>query len=116
VTESEFWDSLEFRVCREFDAMPECQKRGLWCDGFLPRTYKVTKRRPYIAGTAWIGIGPRHQEQWEFVLLLGQAADRPGSILWDELLPAENRTGWVTVDLEEKKLVMEPRRAVRGAP
>lgn len=67
MTEAEFWNSLEFRVCRELDGMPECQKRGLWCDGFIPRTYKVTKRKPHVVGMAWIGIGPCHQEEWELV-------------------------------------------------
>ena len=107
---------MEFRVCRELDGIPACQKLGLWCDGFIPQTYKVTRRKPHVHGTVWIGIGPLDQEEWEFTLLLGQACDCPEQIPWAELLPPENRTKWLTVDLEKKQLVIEPRRAIRESP
>lgn len=65
-----------------------------------------------MLGRAWIGIGPSHQEPWDFTLLLGRSFDSPGDIDWAALLPPPDVTRWLTVDPNRKHLTIEPAVAV----
>ena len=65
--EADFWPRLEHRLCHEFAGMPVEDQRRFWCDGFIPREYRVTGRRPRIVGKAWICIG-NMQFEWDFTL------------------------------------------------
>ncbi len=109
--EADYWVSLEFRVCREFAGMPENRVRFLWCDGFIPERYFLDGPSPRITGRAWIGNGPR-QDEWIFTLFLNQTFGSPREIEWQRLLPPENVTRWLAVDLPGKRIQVEPAATV----
>src|SRR4051794_35108819 len=77
VDESDYWARLEYRVCHELDGLRHTVARPNWCDGFVPSRYILSGHSPRILGRAWMGIGPRYQEQWEFTLLLGRPFGSP---------------------------------------
>jgi hypothetical protein len=111
VTESDFWTSLEFRLCREFDGFPENDIRFLWCDGFTPEEYLLEEEPRRITGRAWIGSCPK-EEQWEFTLIMNHPAHSHSSIRWEILLPRESVTGWLSIDLPRKRIQIDPVSAV----
>lgn len=114
MTETEFWARLEYRVCREFAGQSDRALRHVWCDGFLPREYHLEGPHPRIAGRAWIGNGPR-QSEWEFVLFLPRACDSVEGIDWAALLPPDNVTNWLALDVPGERLQIDPAAAVPDA-
>ena len=69
MSETYFWVSLEFRLCREFAGLPERCYQYFWCDGLIPSQYLLDGPSPQITGRCWICNGPL-QDEWEFALLL----------------------------------------------
>src|SRR5882724_10024282 len=110
MTESDFWPALEYRVCRELEGMDD-ERRSLWCDGFIPDEYHLEDTEPRITGRAWIGRGPDRQEAWPFRLDLDAPAHGKDSIHWEELLPAEEQTAWLAVDVERRTVRISPHLA-----
>jgi len=84
MTEAEFWQKLEYRVCREFAGMEHQDAPFFWCDGFIPKEYFVDNPLPRITGLSWIGSAPK-QEQWAFELVLATATPRREDVTWDAL-------------------------------
>jgi hypothetical protein len=117
--ERDFWVALEFRICKEFASLQANHLRFLWCDGLIPDNYALDSNDPYIDGTAWMGgIGghpPSYQEQWGFRLLLGRHFRSISEIPWHTLLPEEDVTGWLTFDLKNKTMVINPSRRMNEA-
>ena len=74
MTEYEYFQNLEFRVCRELAGMQDDALRDWWCDGFVPDAFDVVGERCRITGRAWIGRDG--QTCWQFVLYLGRARPR----------------------------------------
>jgi hypothetical protein len=111
VSETDYWLALEYRVCDEFAGMADNNLRFRWCDGFIPEQYFLNGPSPRITGRAWICNGDR-QEEWTFTLFLNHALDSPQQIEWQRLLPPENATRWLGVDLSGKRIEVEPPAAV----
>lgn len=109
MTESDFWTSLEYRICSEMSGMRERSLKNHWCDG-LVATQLHLQGRPRITGMAW--FGETGQEEWGFTLYLRRRYRSRGEIVWATLLPGEYLTGWLEIDLKEKHLRMDPRAAV----
>ena len=109
--ETDYWVSLEYRLCREFAGMTNWNLRHLWCDGFIPERYHLGDSEPRITGCAWICHGER-QEEWKFTLFLPRQFDSRDAIDWSALLPAENVTRWLALDLVGKRIQIEPSAAV----
>jgi hypothetical protein len=111
--ESEFWLRLEYRVCEEISGLKQKEHRRFWCDGFLPSWYDLAEPSPQISGRVWMGIGGgTAQEEWEFVLLLRGPIESRETISWSALLPAADRTRWLSMDVVAKRLIIEPGVAV----
>jgi hypothetical protein len=109
--EDEFWIALEFRVSGEFPGMADKQLRHFWCDGFIPEQYLLDDLMPRIVGRAWI-VDDQRQENWEFTLFLNQSYALRTDIDWFALLPADNVTCWLALDLPGKRIQIEPVAAV----
>jgi hypothetical protein len=107
--EEDFWDALEFRVCREMDKIPMCKRLGLWCDGFNPQLYLLHHSSSEITGNVWIGFGRRKQEEWKFRLFLPPSSSSPSGVAWPNL-PQEEVTGWLGVNATKKELKLDLRR------
>jgi hypothetical protein len=113
--EPAFWVELEYRVSREFAGMRDNQLRFFWCDGFVPGQYRVGESNPRIAGMAWI-VRDQIQEEWEFTLFLPHPVTSRDEIAWQQLLPPENATKWIAVDVEAKRIQLEPIAAIPDEP
>lgn len=94
--------------------MPDNHLRFLWCDGLEPETYLFDQNPPRITGRAWIGNGPKEDQmhRWSFTLLLPPTAASHDLIDWASLLPADNTTRWLSIDLENRLLEIDPAAAV----
>jgi hypothetical protein len=90
--------------------MEEQERRSLWCDGFLPERYVLEGAAPHITGVAWICKGS-WQQPWEFRLDLGGPVRSKDNIPWEELLPAEDLTAWLAVDVEGRRIRVSPHLA-----
>jgi hypothetical protein len=109
--EEDYWLSLEFRISREFPGMADERLQHFWCDGFTPRQYFLDGPEPRIVGHAWI-CEDQHQQEWEFTLFLRRPDASRESIHWPSLLPGENVTCWVAMDIEGKRIQIEPGAAI----
>jgi hypothetical protein len=87
--------------------------RSLWCDGFIPEVYWLDEPTPQITGHAWICTGPK-QDRWKFTLLLHQAVRTREEISWSALLPPDDVTGWLGVDLDHRRIRITPPQAVEA--
>jgi hypothetical protein len=114
VTESDYWGRLEYRVTSELAGIDEYRRLGLWCDGFIPDVYELEVDVPQVSGTAWVCPG-QDQQAWRFALLLPARCMGREAINWASLLPADDETGWLTLDLEGRYLEVEPGAAVKVA-
>jgi hypothetical protein len=108
--ESYFWQSLAFRVCREFTELPERRYRYFWCDGFAPSMY-ILHGPSRIIGRCWICNGAE-QAEWDFALVLPGPVGSREEIDWLALHPAENVTRWMCFDEERRYIEIEPAVAV----
>jgi len=106
MTEREFLNGLEMRICRELAGLKDKELCALWCDGLSAETFFPHELGTRIVGRAW--IGKDGQGKWEFELIVRRRIGAWEDVPWDELLPAEDVTGWMSVDLEGKILKMDP--------
>jgi hypothetical protein len=72
IDDKEFWTRLEYDASRWLEGLEDKTLRGLWIDGFLPDGIKDTKHGIDVEGTAWVGDGPRKQNQYRFVVSIPQ--------------------------------------------
>lgn len=91
--------------------MVDQQLRSLWCDGFLPEQYLLDDNRPRVTGRAWICKGLR-QEEWEFTFLLPKSVSSLNDVDWASLLPPENVTRWLSLNLTENRIEIDPAVAI----
>lgn len=111
MTQSEFWCALERRLNREFRGMTHRPYRFLWCDGFDPEAYELEGDSPCIRGKTWTEEGPG-ENLWTFRLILNGSCASIDEIDWESLLPQENMTHWLAVDLSGRSIEIEPAVAV----
>jgi hypothetical protein len=112
--ERTFWESLEFRICREFAGFKDGDLRANWCDGLVPDEYDLRSGQPAIRGMAYCGHSG--QERWRFTLLLGDDVGSRPDIDWTSLLPADDVTGWLTPRLRDRVLILDPLAACPDRP
>jgi len=107
--ETEYWRQLEHRVCREIDGLKAQEFRGYWCDGFIPDSFDMEHAR--ISGLVWMGIGGKNQESWHFSFHFENVCRRE-EIDWASLLPGENVTGWLSMNIHRKTMKITPQAAL----
>ncbi len=110
MTEQDFWVDLEYRVTTALALMNDKSLRSLWCDGFIPESYLPSE----IVGVAWIGRGSRHQERWQFQLVLPKAYESRVEVPWALLLPDASTTNWLNVDPVAKTIRLDSSIASAG--
>lgn len=117
MTESDYFGHLEYRICGELSGMRRKDLRRLWCDGVVATGFEVIDGRAQIVGWAFMfyDCSPRERirkEQitgyWDFVLLIGSESRDCASVEWDKLLPAPDVTGWLSLDFDSKKMIIDP--------
>ena len=108
MTETDYFGRLEMRVCRELAGVRQQELRGMWCDGFIPEEFAVVGQRCRMTGRVWVAWGGRRQECWTFALLLGGRTLGRDRVDWPAVLPAEDRTGWLSLDFNTKFMTIRP--------
>jgi len=109
--EKEFWSRLEYRICDEFRGMSEGNLSEYWCDGFSSAAYLHDDVDPKIIGSVWIVKG-QEQQSWKFELFMPKCFAAPANIDWSALLPPDDVTRWLAIDLQHRKIQIEPAAAV----
>ena len=111
MSEEDYWLHLEFRMESEFQGMSDKRLQHFWCDGFTPTQYFLDGPDHRIVGHAWI-VEEQDQQVWEFTLFLDRTFPSRDAIDWSALLPAEDVTCWVAMDIDGKRMQIEPAAAV----
>jgi hypothetical protein len=57
----------------------------------------------------------RTQDAWSFKFTLRSAVQRRANIAWDELLPPDDVSSWLAIDIARKRLAIDPADAVPDA-
>jgi hypothetical protein len=109
MTEDEFWAALEFRICRELSGMTDNALRHMWCDGIRGDIVCREGGPAYMAGTVW--IGKDGQTTMHFAMALPDNVGSTDGIRWSTLMPPENMTAWLSVDLKRKLVVIDLSKA-----
>lgn len=66
---------------------------------------------PRIEGCSWIADDRQMMELWKFTLFLDRQYNSRDEIDWTSLLPSDNVTRWMALDLPGKRLQIEPTAA-----
>ncbi|MEM1355108.1 MAG: hypothetical protein AAGC44_00745 [Planctomycetota bacterium] len=103
--EQDYWDSLEFRISREFAGTEKGKQESIWCDGLIPEHYLLGQLEPKITGVAWICHGP-NQGAWQFVLYLIGEPKLASDIEWESQLPSDEVTEWLSYEPDERRIVI----------
>lgn len=104
--EDDFWVRLEYRICAELREFGDRELRNNWCDGMNAEEYDLCPPQPAIRGRAW--CGPSGQEPWRFTLLVGPETRSRDEIDWSALLPSDQLTGWLSPNLRQRSMVIDP--------
>ena len=97
MTEDEFWSSLEYRICRELKGMDDKALRSMWCDGIRGHVVRPESGPAHIGGSIW--IGDDGQTEMQFTMALPEKFPVDDCVPWDDILPPENVTAWLAVDV-----------------
>jgi len=112
--EADYWEHLEYRVCRELRGLAQTALLSLRCNGFIPERYILDDPTPRVEGRVWIGVGSSSHQEWEFALLLPHPVRSRDEITWAALLPPEHATRWLALDLIGMYMHIEPAAALSG--
>lgn len=107
MTETEFFERLEYRVCEQLRDHPHPAVPGLWCDGLIREDADFTGLLPALSGIAWFGGLPgedpaRYQEKWRFELTVNLRLETLDSVRWASLFPGPGARGWLDLNVPEK--------------
>lgn len=103
--EDDFWDNLEFRICRELRGMEDKALRNIWCDGLRRDFIQPQKEVNKIEGTIWIGRDG--QTEMRFTMSLPKNVLTIKDINWSNLLPSEKMTEWLAIDVKSKRVTID---------
>ena len=106
IDEADYWVSLEYRICREFEGFADERLRRMGCDGLDPEEYDLDAPEPCIRGRAWCGYSG--QELWKFTLILAPTMRSRADLDWAALHPDEDLTGWLSPHPGEKRMTIDP--------
>ena len=109
MTENEFWRALEWRICRELKGMNDSILRHMWCDGIRGDIVRPEVAPAYMSGSIWIGTDG--QTAMQFTMALPDNIASKDGIVWSTLMPTEDMTAWLSVDLKRKLVAIDLSKA-----
>src|SRR5262245_19220074 len=109
MTESGFWRALEMRICRELRGMTDNALWHMWCDGVRGDIMRPEAGPTHMHGTIW--IGKDGQTAMQFTMALPDNITSKDRIVWSTLMPPEDMTAWLSVDLKRKLVTMDLSKA-----
>ena len=110
--EQRFWWELARNISAEINASGRDELVGLFEDGIGPTTFVFDSTPAHVEGVMWF-LGKRPYRFWgpyDFVLDLSSQPDAISrdDLDFEALLPRKGMTGWLTVDLTEMHIVINP--------
>ncbi len=109
MTESAFWSALEWRICRELEGMTDDALRHMWCDGVRGDIVRREAGRACLCGSIW--IGKDGQTAMQFTMVLPGDIPSKTDIVWSKLMPPEDTTAWLSVDVGRKQVTIDLSKA-----
>jgi hypothetical protein len=115
MTEDEFWGALERRICRELRGMTDNALRHMWCDGIcgpmasVPNIVRPEAGPAHMYGTVW--IGKDGETPMQFIMALPKNITSKDGIVWSTLMPPEDMTAWLSVDLKRELVEIDLSKA-----
>ena len=119
VDEQRFWRELAWRISVEIGASGRDELVGLYEDGIAASAFVFDSSPAHVEGQMWF-LGERAYRllgPYQFVLDLSSQPDATSreDVDFDALLPRNGMTGWLTVDLTEMRIVIDPASAEEPA-
>jgi hypothetical protein len=112
VSESDYWESLRFRInCLPTNHLAGGLLPG-WCDWIEPKRYVLAGPSPRISGRVGFVSG-RDAWQRRFILLVGHTVGQSSEIEWAMLLPPEDSDAWLWSDQGGQVIMLDPRGRLR---
>jgi hypothetical protein len=105
------WSDLEYRICREVRGFKEHEWRGWWCDGVVVRFRREDDGCIRLMGIIW--AGKDGQIPMDLEIRLPSHITCEEQLEWDELLPPEDLTGWLWIDVKKKRVVIDTSKGER---
>ncbi len=105
MTEDDFWSDLEFQICRELRGMEDEVLSNMWCDGLSRDFIQTLNSTNNIEGTIWIGRDG--QTEMRFTMSLPRNVSTIKDINWSQLLPSEEMTEWLAIDVKSKLVTID---------
>ena len=109
MTEDGFWTALEWRICRELSGMTDNALRHRWCDGVRGDIVRREAGPACMSGSIW--IGKDGQTEMQFTMALPDNIASKDGIVWSTLMPPEDMTAWLSVDLKRKLVAIDLSKA-----
>ena len=109
MTEDGFWTALEWRICRELSGMTDNVLRHMWCDGVRGDIVRREAGPACMSGSIW--IGKDGQTEMQFTMALPDNIASKDHIVWSTLMPPEDMTAWLSVDLKRKLVTIDLSKA-----
>jgi hypothetical protein len=109
MTENAFWRALERRICRELEAMSDNALRHMWCDGVRGDIVRREVGPACLCGSIW--IGKDGQTATQFTMALPDNITSRDDIVWSKLMPPEDMTAWLSVDVKRKLVTIDLSKA-----
>ena len=77
----------------------------MWCDGITRDYVQLEKGATHFSGTIWIGYDGQTEMRFEMVAPTDfTSIDK---IFWEEMLPREDVTAWLFVDVENECVTID---------
>lgn len=105
MTEDDFWSDLEFRICGELRGMEDEALNNMWCDGLSRDFIETLNGANNIEGTIWIGWDG--QTEMRFTMSLPKNVLTIKDVNWSNLLPSEEMTEWLAIDVKSKHVTID---------
>ncbi|SDF75568.1 hypothetical protein [Chitinophaga filiformis] len=111
--DQDFYQFLEYEICKAFQHSNNEEIKGFWCDGVLPfatgHSYSQKSIHDSRKITLKAFIGKDGQSEYELVLKLGNKALSRHARNLDikECIPDPEEVDWLDIDIKKRRLEIQ---------
>jgi hypothetical protein len=109
----DFYEFLEYEICKAFWHSPNEETKGFWCDGVLSPSSNYDFSSVSFHDTGQITlkafIGRDGQSEYELILKLGNNAFRRYVSNQDfrECIPNPDKPDWFVIDIQKRRIEIQ---------
>lgn len=113
VLDKDFYEFLEYEICKAFSHSPNEDTKGFWCDGVSPPLPNYNYFSASFHDTRQISlkafIGKDGQSEYELILKLGNRAFNRylKNVDIRECIPNPDKPNWVIIDIQKRKIEIQ---------